>query len=526
MERAPLSPRTRRWLLVAAVILAVVGVAGAVMVNKAEPWAHAALTRALQERFDSEVTLESLDLSFLPRPSAEGTGLTLRYKGRRDLPPLIQVGRFSAAGNWWSLPWRHVSDVTIEGLEISIPPGRGDEMPSMDGDSPADADAARDAETPGGAFTIGHLGASNARLSIMPKTAGKNPRVFDIFRLDMTDLDLDSASAFEATLTNPVPFGRIETSGTFGPWATAEPSATPVNGTFDFDADLGTIKGIAGALESNGRFGGPLSRIEASGSTHTPDFRIPKLNAAALLLDTTFDAVIDGTEGDVALTRVDATLGDSRITASGAVAGVDGVKGKRVVLDVTSDDAHIEDFLRLTVPVDPPLMTGALTLDTDFDLPPGEADVIDRLLLDGRVRIATARFTRESIQDKVDELSRRGRGRPEDEAIDDVASDLDTTFTMGDGQLHLKQVTYQVSGAKVRMAGQYGLESKRMDFKGEALLNATVSETQKGFKHYLLKPFDPLFKRKGAGTRLALDVSGTVDDPKFGVAVGRTLFGK
>jgi hypothetical protein len=53
-----------------------------------------------------------------------------------------------------------------------------------------------------------------------------------------------------------------------------------------------------------------------------------------------------------------------------------------------------------------------------------------------------------------------------------------------------------------------------------------VSDTQRGFKHYLLKPFDPLFSRDGAGTRLAIDVTGTAEKPKFGIAVGRTLFGR
>ncbi|MCC7242563.1 MAG: hypothetical protein IT180_11610 [Acidobacteria bacterium] len=511
-----------QWLAVGGVVLIAAAAATAPVTRLAESWAHARITRALAERFESEVTLEGLTLGWFPSLSASGTGLTLRYRGRRDQPPLIHLRHFTARAGWWSLPIRRIDAVVVEGLEINIPPGRGADMPKLGKASGPDRQSPDDRST----VSIRHLAAENARLTILPKTDGKNPHVFDIFRLDMADVRLDAPSAFKATLTNPIPFGSIESQGAFGPWVSDEPGQTPVAGTFVFNADLGTIKGIAGALTSHGRFSGPLARIEAAGSTRTPDFRIPKLRAAALPLETEFEAVIDGTSGDVELTRVMSELGASAILARGRVVGMNGIKGKRVVLDVTSDDSHIEDYLRLTVPVEPPLMTGVVTLTTSFDLPPGEADVVDRLELDGRVHLATARFTRAAIQDKVDELSRRGRGRPEDDRVDDVASNIDTTFALKDGTLRLRRLTYTVTGATIRLGGAYHLESRAMDFAGEALLDASVSNTQRGFKHYLLKPFDPLFRRKGAGTRLAIDVSGTVDRPRFGVAVGRTLLGR
>ena len=46
-----------------------------------------------------------------------------------------------------------------------------------------------------------------------------------------------------------------------------------------------------------------------------------------------------------------------------------------------------------------------------------------------------------------------------------------------------------------------------------------------GVKSWLLKPFDPLFRKQGAGTRVAIKVEGTKDNPKFGVEIGRTLGG-
>ena len=47
-----------------------------------------------------------------------------------------------------------------------------------------------------------------------------------------------------------------------------------------------------------------------------------------------------------------------------------------------------------------------------------------------------------------------------------------------------------------------------------------------GFKSWLLKPFDPLLRRDGAGTRLVVKVEGTRDAPKLGLDMGATLKGK
>ena len=87
-------------------------------------------------------------------------------------------------------------------------------------------------------------------------------------------------------------------------------------------------------------------------------------------------------------------------------------------------------------------------------------------------------------------------------------------------------VTFGVTGAKVQMAGVYGLRGGTLDFRGDVRLDAPVSTMVTGVKSWLLKPFDSLFRKHGAGTRVAIQVEGTKDDPKFGVEIGRTLSGK
>ncbi len=407
---------TKRWLLLLSGVIVVFALALALIAARLEPRLRADVERALAARLDSVVTLESFDVELFPRPAISGRGLVIRHRGRTDLPPLIIVTSFTGRAGWDGIFSRRIHEVALDGLEITIPPNRRADMPSGVGGS-GSADN-------GPPFSIATVTATNARLSIMPRRADKDPRVFDIHSLQIRDLTFVSPSTYVASLTNPIPEGRIETEGAFGPWDREEPSNTPLDGRFTFDADLGTIKGIAGMLTSNGAFGGPLNHIIATGSTRTPDFRIPKLKAAALPLETTFRAVVDGTNGDVQLERVEARLAGTTFIAQGFVVGTKGIRGKRVLLDVTSANARMADILSLTVRSSPPAMTGLATLTTSFDLPQGPADVLDKLRLAGKVSVSGARFTSDAVQDKVDELSQRGQGRPKDTAIADVVSTM------------------------------------------------------------------------------------------------------
>ena len=41
--------------------------------------------------------------------------------------------------------------------------------------------------------------------------------------------------AYKAVLTNPLPKGSIDTTGTFGPWQREDPGSTPLTGSYTFD---------------------------------------------------------------------------------------------------------------------------------------------------------------------------------------------------------------------------------------------------------------------------------------------------
>jgi hypothetical protein len=509
--------RARLWIVIAGLLLSAIAAGAVFFARQSSPEVHKRIVETLSRGLDSEVTLEKVVVGFFPSPSVTGQGLVIRHLGRHDIPPLVVVREFACHLGWTWFFDKRVDQVHLDGLELTIPPGRSDDMP--------DVDVGGSSNAPSRAI-LGRLLAHEARLTVLPKNPKKNPRVFDIFDLTMNELAFDRPAAFKATLTNPIPFGTIETQGTFGPWAAAEPRETPLSGDFSFAADLGTIKGIAGSLTSNGKYTGTIERVSSSGQTQTPDFRIPALKAAALPLSTSYDALVDGTNGDVQLTRVDARLGKSAFRATGNIVGTKGIKGKRVLLNVTSEDAHMEDILSLTVRSAPPAVIGHVRLDASLDLPQGDRDVVDKIRLKGRVAVKTARFTAARIQDKVDDLSRRGSGRPDDQSIADVASNMSTEFLVENGIVTLTGLTYTVSGAKVVLGGTYALESGALDFEGEARLVASASQTQTGVRRLLLMPFNFMFRKDGAGTLIGIYIKGTIDQPKVGVDLLRRRSGK
>jgi hypothetical protein len=468
----------------------------------------------LEERFNSDVELADLRVRVFPTLGIRGEGLTVRARGRRDIPPLIVIRSFTIESSVRELWSRHIDRVHLEGLEIMIPPRRGADLPQMTDTPQTGAD--------GNDVTIHELVSEAGLLTIMPKREGKRPRVFQLRRLRFEDFRFSNAVPFDAAISNPVPAGEIAVRGRFGPWNRDEPSLTPIGGTFIFDADLGTIKGIGGQLHAEGSFGGPLDYIKTSGRTRTEGFHLSTGGATfPLLVD--YDAVVDGTNGDTTLERVAADLAGSKIDARGAILQVDAPRGRRITLDTTVAGGRLEDFIKLTTRVPQSPITGRVDLKASLDIPPGEPEVIERMALAGTFEVASARFTSAAIQDRVDELARRGSGRPADAAIDNVVSNLRGSFALDDARMAVRALSFRVEGAEVRLAGAYGVTSERLDFTGTLRLRARMSQTQTGWKSWVLKVFDPMFDARDAGTVLPISISGTRAAPKFGVDVKKAI---
>lgn len=503
--------RPRRIVAGTLVSLAIVVGGGFALLNT--EWASRRVAREaaalLESRFDGRVDVETLSMALFPRVAVSGTNLRLTREDSTQ--PLLEIARFEVSGTPLELFRRAAHRVELDGLQIYVQRGR----PRPQGMS-LQSQQLRDVR-------IGEVNVRNGRLVILPDDPQKLPLEFGLQDVTLTDFHFDRATRFAARLLNPKPRTVIQTEGTFGPWQTGAPRATPVSGVYLFnEGELDAIKGLGGHLTSSGKFDGVLERIQVQGTTTSSDFTLD-LAEQPMPLRTAFKATVDGTRGDVLLDDVDATLGQSRIRAHGSVASTPGAKGRTVTLTVTMKDARFEDLLQLAVKGQEPPMQGRLDIDTGFELPPGDEDVPQRLKLRGRFAIRSGRFASDMAQNKIDELSRRGRGQPQNASVSNVMSAFGGNFTLQDGLLRLPGLRFSVQGARVDLDGRYTLRTQALDFIGALRLDAPVSRTVTGFKSILLRPIDPLFRRNGAGTHLPIRISGTVNQPNFGVDVKKVL---
>ncbi|HEY4362019.1 MAG TPA: hypothetical protein VGN17_13665 [Bryobacteraceae bacterium] len=501
----PHRTRVPRWamagLIVVAVILASLWIA-AVPLSRI---ARGRILDTLKQRFGDDLELRSLSVVLFPRVRIEGAGAVFHFKGRTDLPPLITIRKFTGTTSLLGLLRRHVSRLNLEGLQIRIPPKS--ERPHQEKKPGHEA----------GYFVIDQLQADGTTLVISPKNAEKQPLEWDIEKLTLYGEGPSTTATFQAVLTNAKPPGEIHSTGQFGPWDQDEPGDTQVSGNYTFqNADVGVFKGIAGTLSSEGSYRGVLGRIETDGHTDTPDFMV-KVSGNPVHLTTQFHAIVDGTDGNTWLQPVTAQFGHSTVIAQGGVAGNKG-EGKTVSLDATVTDGRLEDMMRIGVKGKPG-MSGAISFHTKIVIPPGDVDIAQKLQLDGSFAAGATHFSKLNVQEKVNDLSHRGKGEPEEPDTDTVASNFTGHFSLDRGLMTLRNLSFQVPGVEVSLNGKYGMLDQKIDFHGTAKLDAQLSETTTGWKSFLLKAIDPIFRKKNAGAVLPIKIGGTRDQPSFGLDI-------
>jgi hypothetical protein len=190
---------------------------------------------------------------------------------------------------------------------------------------------------------------------------------------------------------------------------------------------------------------------------------------------------------------------------------------------VVVDDARIQDFLQLGVRTEPPVMTGPVQIKAKMSLPPGNEEIADRLGLAGDFHVSQAHFSNQKLQDKLDSLSLRTQGKVkkhQNGGVEEVPADLRGTFTLKNGSLSFSSLQFMVPGAQVNLQGNYSLDGRVFDFRGEARLEAKLSQMTTGWKSMLLKPVDRFFSKDGAGTEIPIKITGTQSEPHFGLDFG------
>src|SRR6476619_4209228 len=119
--------KVAHWITIAAggvlVTLAIIAAAGS-----RTSTLRRLVIETLSDRLDSDVQLSSFSVDLFPAVDVRGEGLVVQLRGHADLPPLLKIRGFVIKGGLFGLLSRprRFSRITLDGLEINIPPGGPD----------------------------------------------------------------------------------------------------------------------------------------------------------------------------------------------------------------------------------------------------------------------------------------------------------------------------------------------------------------------------------------------------------------
>jgi hypothetical protein len=199
------------------------------------------------------------------------------------------------------------------------------------------------------------------------------------------------------------------------------------------------------------------------------------------------------------------------VKAKGSVAG-EGQNGKIVKLDLFEQNGRIEDLLDLFISAKTPQMTGDVTFQGHFELPPGAAGFVQRMKLDGDFG-AAGKFTDKETEGDVSRLSDSAEKKktPKTEDPATVVSDLKGRAVTRNGIARLSHVSFTVPGARAKLEGTYNLMNYAIDLHGTLITTGQPGDATTGFKSFLVKAISPFFKKRHAAKIVPFKLTG-----KFG----------
>jgi hypothetical protein len=450
------------------VVAAVGAASAAILLTLNWPFTQAAVTKALQDRFARDVKIRKFRTTYFP-PGCVAEGIEFLHRQRKDLPPLITVQTLTIRAGYSGLLRIHkqVNDVQVAGLHVLVPP----KNPNVSRQTFPLTNS-----TSGKTLAIGEITTDNAVLEFISEQPASDQQAKFTLRIDHLILDHVGESdpvTFHARFSNTEPPGEVRSDGRFGPWNDDDPASTPLSGSYTYQhVKLGAFEGVAGTLSSQGKFGGTLGHIDAQGDVDVPDFKVSG-SAHAVHLTSNFHAVIDGTNGDTYLTRVESHFGRTTLISQGGVKGHPGQHGKTVMLTLNVGQGRIDDLLRL--------------------------------------------FTGSKVQEPVNRLAESVRGETKDQEQVDAAtvlSNLTGHVSANGGIATLSKISFTEPGTLAEIEGTYNLVDKNLNLRGVLTTDGKLADTTSGFKSVVLKALGPFITKKSV-TVVPFAITGTSSKPSF-----------
>jgi hypothetical protein len=495
-----------RWLRIVGICFFGIIIASIVVLATHWPFSREAMTRALEEATSRPVEIGAFHQSYFP-PGCMAENVRVLHNSNPGGEPLITIEKLLVQGSLTGMfgPTKRLAQVKIVGMHLRIPP-KG----KSGGKNTVALNSGKGAKS----IAISKIIADGALLEFLPSEPGEKPYRLRIDGLDIRGVGDDNPMTYRVNLTNSEPPGVIRAEGKFGPWNPDDPGVTPVSGTFTYnDVKLGVFHGIAGTLQSKGKFEGPLGKIRAEGAIEVPNFHVDE-SGSAVRLAVGFHAVVNGTNGDTYLEPVDAHFLRTRLIARGGVEGHKGEKGKTTTLNLSIPDGRIQDVLRLFVHEKTAPMTGALRLHGKFFWPPGPRKFVEKIRMDLDFGIDDGKFRSEKTQDTIDRIGKSGQGESKDDQESDartMLSDLRGHVAFREGIATFSHVSFTVPGASAIIRGTYGLVDKHVDLHGVLTTKGKLSDATTGFKAVVAKLLTPFFKKKNDIKMVPFKITGTFE---------------
>jgi hypothetical protein len=498
-----------RWIKIAAGVMVVALAIAGVVIATHWPFTRTSVIEGLEQTFASTVEVKEFRATYFP-PGCVMEGVTFRRNLDGNAPPIAVADRVMIRGSYLGFLTftRRIPSIKLEGLRVLVSP-----------QSERAGNQALPARTDQTRVLVGEITADGAVLEFASREAGAPPAKFEIHQVTVNEVGHNRAMAFRAALRSPTPPGEIHVDGELGPLRRDDPGKTPVSGQYVFEhADLGVFPAIGGTLGSTGKFGGVLEQLEVAGNTEVPNFELDR-SKHAVQLKTEFAATVNGLNGDVALKSVLVEFGKTSLSARGEIAGGAGRPGKTVTLAGTQQQGTIEDWLRLLAKAEYPAMAGAMNFHTHVQVPVGERQFIERVILEGDFVIGSADFTKPSTQQEVDKLSHVARGKPDEAPPLDVAGNMKGRVEMKNAIVTFTDLYFGVPGALAHMHGTYEILTEKIDLHGDLRVDSKLSKGSTGIKAIFLKVAEPFFKKKKHGEIVPIKMGGTFSHPSYGLDV-------
>ena len=513
IEQLPATTRHRapKWLWAAGAVFFGGIATGIVVLAIHWPFTQDAITKALEEASGRPVQIRTFSSSYFP-PGCTAEGIRFLRHKHPEAAPMITVEQLTIQGSFaglFSSPKR-LSAVRVVGMHVTVPPEEHEGGNNR---------VALNTGPGGNSLAISRITADGAVLEFMPEDPNGKPYVLKIDHLGITDVGSGTPMSYRATLTNTEPPGVIRSEGKFGPWNPTDVGATPVSGTYTYDPiELSHFKSIYGVAHARGQFSGPLSRMETHGSADVSGFRVDGSNHS-VPLTTTFQATVNGTNGDVLLNPAVARFRRTRIEVRGWIAGHAGEKGKTASFEIAVPEGRVDDLLYLFAK-DQPGMTGNVTVTGKFLWPPGPRKFLEKIRMDLVFGMNGGRFTSSNTQGSIDRISESAQGEKKKEQDEDqrtVLSQVHGNIQVRNGIATISNGSFEVQGADAAVHGTYGLLDQRVDLHGTLDTRGHLSDTTSGFKALVLKAITPLFKKSGSTRIVPFEITGAYGTTTVGI---------